>query len=125
MYGMVVKQSRKEVEWRRRLARFATCGQQIKPFCHLELVSEATFYRWRKQLGKTSDATPATGFIDARVMPPAPAQMPLVEPAGAGKLNGVDPEAWLCHVLTHIADHPVNRVDDFLPWNCAAQIPSA
>ena len=37
---------------------------------------------------------------------------------GTARLNGVDPEAWLRHVLTHIADHPVNRVDDFLPWNC-------
>lgn len=44
---------------------------------------------------------------------------------GTAKFNGVDPEAWLRHVLTHIADHPVNRVDDFLPWNCAAQLPSA
>lgn len=25
---------------------------------------------------------------------------------GTAKLNGVDPEAWLRHVLTHIADHP-------------------
>jgi hypothetical protein len=38
---------------------------------------------------------------------------------GTAKLNGVDPEAWLRHGLTHIADHPVNRVDDFLPWNCS------
>ena len=44
---------------------------------------------------------------------------------GTAKLNGVDPEAWLRHVLTNIADHPVNQVDDFLPWNCAAQLPSA
>ena len=36
---------------------------------------------------------------------------------GTAKLNGVDPEAWLRHVLTNIADHPFNRVDDFLPWN--------
>lgn len=41
---------------------------------------------------------------------------------GTARLNGIDPEAWLRHVLTHIVDHPVNRVDDFLPWNCAAKL---
>jgi hypothetical protein len=34
------------------------------------------------------------------------------------KLNGVVPDVWLRYVLAHTADHPMNQVDDFLPWNC-------
>lgn len=30
------------------------------------------------------------------------------------KLNGADPQTWLTEVLTRIADHPVNRVDELL-----------
>jgi len=33
------------------------------------------------------------------------------------KMNNVDPQAWLTDVLTRIAEHPVHRLDELLPWN--------
>jgi len=39
---------------------------------------------------------------------------------GSAKLNGVDPEAYLAHVLGRIADHPISRIEDLLPWNVAS-----
>ena len=36
------------------------------------------------------------------------------------KLNDVDPRAWLADVLARIGDHPIQRLDDLLPWNWKA-----
>jgi transposase len=42
---------------------------------------------------------------------------------GTAKLNGVEPWAYLRHVLEHIGEHPINRIAELLPWNVADQLP--
>lgn len=41
---------------------------------------------------------------------------------GTAKLHGIDPYAYLHLVLERIADHPINRIDELLPWRlCSPQ----
>jgi len=40
---------------------------------------------------------------------------------GTAKLNSLDPESSLRVVLSRLADHPINRIEELLPWNVATQ----
>ena len=40
------------------------------------------------------------------------------------RLNDIDPQAWLADVLARIADHPISRLDELLPWNWLPSTPA-
>jgi len=40
---------------------------------------------------------------------------------GSAKLNGLDPQAYLRHVIERIADHPINKIEELLPWRVDLQ----
>lgn len=44
---------------------------------------------------------------------------------GSARTNGIDPEAYLHYFIERIADYPVNRIDELLPWDVAPLLPES
>jgi hypothetical protein len=38
------------------------------------------------------------------------------------KMNGIEPETYLRDIISRIADHPIKRIDELLPWNIKGDI---
>lgn len=41
---------------------------------------------------------------------------------GTATLNGLNPQDYLAYVIGRIADHPINRVDELLPWQVSEEL---
>ena len=41
---------------------------------------------------------------------------------GTARLNGINPQLYLHHVLNRIADLPITQIDELLPWVVAPQL---
>ena len=69
-------------------------------------------YRSRRDLNRTEiDGDLYRIRLDAQMTPSR------LSGIVTAKMNDVDPQAWLTDVLTRIAEHPVHRLDELLPWN--------
>jgi L-ascorbate metabolism protein UlaG (beta-lactamase superfamily) len=75
------------------------------------------------------DRGPVTGFVLAFTDAPndglyisGDTAATIYSLVASAKLNGMDPEAYLRHVLERIADHPIKHIEELLPWNVAANL---
>ncbi len=87
--GVASRRRRGAEEWRGLLSRFSASRLSVAAFCRREGVCKATFYRWRRQLGRAVERDLScdlgAGFVDLGTLKPArpPEEAPLL----AGRLE--------------------------------------
>ncbi len=91
----------------------------VSKYCdHLPLYRQSEIYaRDGVELDRSTMAEWVGGC--SRLLEPLVAIYALI---GTAKLNGLNPEAYLHEVLSRIADHPINRIEELQPWNLVAEL---
>lgn len=65
--------------WRDALSRQRATGLGVRAFCAREGLREATFYRWRREVGRRD----APAFVELRPVPPAEPEPAVARPGDA------------------------------------------
>lgn len=64
---------RKEAFWRREVWGQAGSGVSVRAWCRTRRLNEATFYWWRRELGRRDARQPAVSFVPVQVTGDGPA----------------------------------------------------
>ena len=100
---------------------------QLQLFVENDEIAEAA-----KEVGETAPAEPVVpkGRPKRKPLPDHLDRIEQVLSAGEDCPEcGGDPRAWLADVLSRIADHKINKLDELMPWNymplsiCLAGLP--
>jgi hypothetical protein len=114
---MASKQSsEKQLYWQEMIDRQAGSGLSVRQFCVAERVSEASFYAWRRKLGKAKGVVKRSRTSNRRPSGPRSGRefIPLKLLESSGAVEVVHPLGYRIRVTGEVHARDLQRVLDVL-----------